>query len=178
MLIEVNSRAISVRPIDPRADEEVALVAHRMRETLIEVLGEERGGTMYSMDWLVQRVRWHLDPGSVVGQVFVAETAAGDIVGHTIVRIEPDAHDDPPASDAGGQEIGLFSTTFVDPSVRRLGVATQLLDAGERWMRERGMPLSVTYTDADNVKLQRLYIRHGYTLSEMPEHFVKLTKRL
>ena len=158
-----------IRPIEPESREEVMLVAQRMRETLMEVLGEERGHSMYSMDWLKQRVLWHLDPANVVGQVFVAESRAGDIVGHTIVRLDHDDND---------QEIGLFSTTFVEPTSRRFGVATLLLQQGEAWMRQHNMPEAVTYTDQDNVKLQNLYIRHGYTMSDMPQEFVKLAKLL
>ena len=34
------------------ADDEVALVARRMRLTLMEVIGDEEGQAMYSMEWL------------------------------------------------------------------------------------------------------------------------------
>ena len=53
---------LKIREIDPTSKEEISLVASRMRETLIEVLGEERGTALYSMDWLRNRVLWHLDP--------------------------------------------------------------------------------------------------------------------
>lgn len=62
-----------------------------MRQTL-EVLGEEKGGNMYRMDWPIQRVLWHVDPSQCVGQVFLSEDRDGRITGHTIVRIERD-HD-------------------------------------------------------------------------------------
>lgn len=158
-----------IRPINPDSTDEIALVAARMRQTLSEVLGAERGESMYSMAWLIARVQWHLDPDSVVGQVFLAENAAGDVVGHTIVRLEPDGS-------AG--TIGLFSTTYVAPGARRQGVATLLLRQGEQWMRSHGMTEAVTYTDQDNVKLQHLYRDHGYRLTPMPDAFVKLSKTL
>ena len=41
-----------IRAIDPQSRAEVELVASRMRQTLVEVLGEEVGGNMYTMDWL------------------------------------------------------------------------------------------------------------------------------
>lgn len=158
-----------IRPINPDSTDEITLVAARMRQTLCEVLGVARGESMYSMAWLIGRMRWHLDPDSVIGQVFLAENAAGDIVGHTIVRLEPVESDG---------TIGLFSTTYVAPDARRQGVAARLLRQGEQWMRDHGMAQAVTYTDQDNVKLQTLYRRHGYRMTPMPDAFVKLSKPL
>ena len=163
------SSQIRIRDIDSSSQEEIHLVAERMRQTLIEVLGEEVGGNMYPMDWLVQRVQFHLDPQQCTGRVFVSEDAEGHITGHTIVRLEPD--------EAEGQ-IGLFSTTYIEPTSRRLGVAAELLRTGENWMREQGMKKAVTYTDVDNTPLQELYLGQGYKLSEMPNNFVALSKQL
>ena len=102
---------------------------------------------MYSMDWLRQRVLWHLDPTEVIGQVFVAVNAQEGIVGHSIVRLE---------IEVGGDDfintVGLFSTTYVEPASRQFGVATLLLERGEQWMLEQEMTEAVTYTDANNVK--------------------------
>jgi len=156
-----------VRPIDPGADAEIAIVARRMRATLVEVLGAERGGAMYDMDWLRQRVRWHLDPASCTGQVFVAEDAAGRIVGHTIVRVEA----------ADGAPFGLFSTTYVAPEARRASVATRLLERGEAWMRERGLGAAETWTDPGNAKLIRLFEGRGYALTPAGE-MVRLSRPL
>jgi GNAT superfamily N-acetyltransferase len=152
-----------IRPIDAANVAEIQLVAQRMRQTLIEVLGEARGSAMYSLTWLEQRVRWHLDSHETVGEVFLAETLDGAIVGHTIVRVDKD--------DAGAP-IGLFSTIYVDPAFRNGGVAKQLLTCGEAWMVRRALPRAVTYTDADNIKLQNLFIARGYIMKEMPDDFV------
>ena len=160
---------IRIREINQEAPAEIQLVAERMRRTLIEVLGEEAGGNMYTMDWLIQRVRFHLDSQQSTGRVFVSEGADGRITGHTIVRLEPD--------EVEGQ-IGLFSTTYVEPESRRFGIAAELLKTGENWMREQGMKKAVTYTDVDNAALQKLYLEQGYELSEMPNNFVALSKRL
>lgn len=158
-----------IREIDPHSPAEVEIVAARMRETLVEVLGEETGRSMYTMDWLIQRVRWHLDPNASTGAVFLSENGEGQVTGHTIVRID---------ADEAGKTIGLFSTTFVEPGSRNRGVARGLLARGERWMIERGMTEAVTYTDQDNAKLQKLYIGAGYALSAAPKGFVKLSKPL
>ncbi len=82
---EARIDANRIRAIDPQSPAEVELVASRMRQTLVEVLGEEVGGNMYTMDWLIQRVLWHLDPNQCVGQVFLSEDSEGHITGHTKV---------------------------------------------------------------------------------------------
>ena len=157
-----------IRPIGVADKAEIELVARRMRDTLAEVLGPDRGDSMYSHTWLVERVLWHLDPDNR-GQVFVARSGDDEVTGHTIVRVD---------LDADGSEIGLFSTTYVHPDARRSGVAAALLQEGEAWMRARGLQVAVTYTDPENTKLQTLYQRAGYTLAPMPKGFVSLTKRL
>lgn len=159
-----------IRPIDPDSAAEIRLVASRMRETLIEVLGEDRGGSMYSLEWLEQRVRWHLDASAVTGAVFLAQDDTGAILGHTIVRLE--------TGESAHATVGLFATTYVHPDARRDGVASALLQHGERWLREHGMTEALTYTDKDNSKLQQLYTQHGYTLYPAPDDFVRLAKAL
>ena len=163
-----------IRDIDPASTAEVELVARRMRETLVEVEGPERGSTMYTMDWLVARVRWHLDGKSCRGRVLVAELPGKEIAGHTIIRVEP----------AESGSFGLVSTTYVDPAHRRTGLASAFLDRSERWFREEGMPSCCTWTSGTNEKLIALYERHGYAITESGANditgtvMVKLSKRL
>ncbi|MEQ1516518.1 MAG: GNAT family N-acetyltransferase [Usitatibacteraceae bacterium] len=166
---------IRIRPIDPQSAEEIAIVAQRMRETLIEVEGEETGTALYTIDWLKDRVKWHLNPQMCTGQVFLSENAQGHITGHTIVRVEVDE---------AGNEFGLFSTTFVEPTFRKQAVASRLTVQGEEWMRAREMTLSATWTSATNTKLIRLYTKHGYQIDQRHTHevtqtqMVRLAKRL
>jgi GNAT superfamily N-acetyltransferase len=140
-----------------------------MRETLVEVLGAERGRALYTMDWLRARVLWHLDPAESTAQVFLAEAPDRRITGHTIVRID---------ADDAGEPIGLFSTTYVEPASRRLAIATRLLLRGEAWMAEHGMAVAVTDTSATNVKLIHLYEKHGYAIVETCADMVRLAKAL
>lgn len=160
-----------IRPLDPAAHEEVALVAERMRLTLVEVLGEETGAGMYTHEWLEDRVLEHLDPARLHGQVFVAVEPGGAIAGHTIVRIE---------KDDGGRAFGVFSTTYVTPDSRRTGVADALLDRGEDWMREQRVTVAQTWTSDTNAPLLALYRKHGYALTlRVPEKkMVVLSKAL
>lgn len=160
---------IRIRVVDAASSAEIELVATRMRETLVEVLGEERGSSMYSLDWLVARARFHLDASACTGQIFVSESELGRITGHTIVRVE---------TDPDGVRFGLFSTTYVEPAARRTGVAGNLLRRGEQWMIGHGLGQSKTYTDPRNRPLIELFRRHGYALAHGGDEFALLSKQL
>lgn len=97
------------REINSESHDEIALVASRMRQTLVEVLGEEKGTALYSMDWLLNRVRWHLDPNQTIGKIFLVEDNGTRILGQAIARIEYDENK---------AEFGYFSTVFVEPGSR------------------------------------------------------------
>jgi len=159
----------AIRPLDPAREDEIDLVARRMRQTLEEVLGEARGREVYSLDWLRDRVRFHLDPARSTGAVFLAERG-GVVVGHTIVRVEQEA------GDPG--VFGLFSTTWVAPEARRQGVANTLLERGEAWMRERALPRAATYTSTTNAPLIRLYEARSYRVGVRAEGMLELTRPL
>ena len=154
--------ADEIRPLDVTSTEEIALVAERMRRTLLEVVGDDQG---YSLEWLVDRVRWHLDATRCRGQVLLATDALGRICGHTMVRVEE-------------ERVGLFSTTYLEPAARRRGLAMRLLQVGEEWMRSQGMQEARTYTHPDNHKLIQLYTGRGYALEPVNQSFVKLSKDL
>lgn len=161
---------VHVRTIDPDASAEIELVATRMRETLIEVLGEERGASMYTMEWLRDRVRFHLGRTRSTGEVFVAEGEGGQgILGHVIVRIDRDDNLVP---------IGLFSTIYVQPDARRSGIASKLVSVAERWIDGRSLARAMTYTSDTNVRLMRLFEKHGYHVSARfaAEEMVRLEK--
>ena len=154
-----------IRTIRAAETDTIALVAARMRLTLMEVVGEEEGAAMYSLEWLVDRVHFHLDPARSTGAVFVSEDDVGAILGHTIVRVE---------ADEAGAPVGLFSTTYVDPASRLLGIADQLLEVGEAWFRAQGLPAAMTHTSAKNDKLIRLYQKRGYRIVAEHPPFVRL----
>jgi ribosomal protein S18 acetylase RimI-like enzyme len=156
MTKQVRRSSHRVRRIDPESSREILLVAERMRETLVEVLGEQEGRSMYTLDWLKERVLFHLDPTKSTAQVFLSENAEGEITGHAIVRIEEE----------GGTRIGLFSTTYVAPHFRRQAIASDLILEGEAWMISHGLSVAVTYTSDSNTKLINLYSNHGYQITE------------
>ncbi|MEO8385262.1 MAG: GNAT family N-acetyltransferase [Betaproteobacteria bacterium] len=164
---------MSIREINAASATEVALVAQRMRQTLIEVEGEAVGTALYSLEWLQQRVRWHLDPDTCTGAVFLAVGKDEKILGHTIVRVELE---DP------NRRFGLFATTYIEPAVRRQTVASRLLIHGEQWMKRLLLSETATWTSGTNLKLIRLYAKHGYVVTQNHTHettgtlMVKLTK--
>lgn len=154
-----------IRELDPDSDIEIDLVATRMRLTLMEVIDPVQGDAMYTLDWLRDRVRFHLDP-SRQAAVFVACADDGTIIGHTIVRaqVEEDG------------EFGLFSTTYVVPEARRGGIAQSLLQRGELWMLLQGMLRAATYTSKSNDKLIRLYESRGYAIDLRSDEMVRLSR--
>jgi len=163
-----------IRPLNPDSDQELTLVASWMRQTLIEVEGQEFADTMYSVEWLKARILWHLDLSQCQGQVFLIENETGVIVGHTIVRIEIIEN---------GISEGLFSTSYIDPGYRQQGFAGALLCQGEAWMRAQSQKVATTWTAASNIKLIKLYEKHGYAIVQRHLHevsrswMVKLSKQ-
>jgi GNAT superfamily N-acetyltransferase len=159
---------IAVRPIDPANSEHITLVAERMRATLVEVIGPE-GHSMYTLDWLRDRVRHHLRPEECIGNVFLAQDVTGEVIGHTIVRIE-DASSATP--------LGLISTIYVLPSIRRFGVARALLDAAELWLAGEHAATFATDTSETNLPLIRLMEKRGYqiTLRSAEKRMVRLSR--
>jgi len=131
----------------------------------MEVLGDEEGESLYTMEWLEHRVRFHLDPTRCLGQIFLCSGPEGQRLGYTIVRREEPT-------------LGLFSTTYVEQPWRRHGVARELLQQGEDWMRQLGLQRAATYTAEDNVKLHQLYLSQGYQLVPGENGFVQLIKVL
>ncbi len=163
-----------LRDLAPTSAADVEWVARGMHLTLIEVEGA-KGGAAYPLAWTRQRLRELLDPARHVAHVFLAVAPADPsaITGHTIVRINamPD-----------GRRYGLVSTTWVDPAHRRAGIADALLDRGEAWIRAQGMSEAATWTSAANLRLIRLYEKHGYAVTETGANdgtmMVRLTKAL
>lgn len=158
-----------IREINPESKEEVKLVASRMRQTLVDVLGDERGESMYTMEWLVDRVLWHLDPKKTKAKVFLATGDKDHIVGQAIVRLE---------SDTADSNYGYFSTIYVEPSSRGQGVATRLVETVEKWLLKNGIETVIYNTASDNSRLIGLFQFLGYHLFETHDDMVQLKKEI
>lgn len=159
---------IRIREINSQNRMEIELVAERMRETLREVLGAERGTDYYTMEWLINRVLFHLDPAQCQAKVFVADWK-DEMIGHCIVRTEQDDR---------GIPYGLFSTTYVLPEHRQQGLAAKFLQTGEAWFRSLGLQLAATNTGRHNSKLINLYKKYGYEVIYTNEEMLQLSKSI
>lgn len=144
-----------VRRISEADEPLVAVVAADMRTTLVEVLGAERGGALYTDEWLRDRVRAHLDPRRLDGALFLADDLAGLRRGQLLARSERD----------GGRPIGLIATVFVAADWRGRGVASALFDAGEAWLRSRGCDETAYDTAEDHAAMAALLAGRGYEVS-------------
>ncbi len=160
---------IKIRELDPHRESEIYLVASRMRQTLSEVLGEEKGMALYTMDWLVNRVQWHLDARQTTAKIFLLENAGSEIVGHAIARIERGEDD---------EAYGYFSTVYIEPTSRNQKLASALLNHVEKWLRNMQMPKVIYNTAENHEKLIRLFGHHGYQITHRESEMVQLTKRL
>jgi GNAT superfamily N-acetyltransferase len=168
-------RRLLIRPIAPECAAELELVAGWMQATLTEVEGQENAARLHSLEWIRERLRWHLDNPEVCARVLLATIGEGKIIGHIILRRE---------HDPDGSGYGLISTIYILPDYRRLGIADRLLMAGEAWFVGLGLGRSSTWTSATNPKLIRLCEKHGYAVTDQARHevtgtlMVSLTRRL
>lgn len=157
---------MKIREIDPQSETEIKLVAQRMRQTLVEVLGQQQGEAMYSMDWLIDRVRGHLDSNNTEGRIFLSENEDGEIIGHAIARIDH------------GSKFGYFSTIFVEPKARNNGIAHSLVNHVESWISGRCMPKIVYNTSEKHTAILNLFKSMGYEITHSESAMVQLTKVL
>jgi len=62
---------------------------------------------------------------------------------------------------------GTFYTTcemFVIPTMRRRGIAAQLIERFERWLTERGQDIACISITPHNSAMLKLLVREGYTI--------------
>jgi len=147
---------------DLAGEDEIAFAASRMRSTLVEVLGVERGVSMYSLNWLRERARFHMGPERIA-KVLVEH---GMIVGHALARV--DSPDD--------TQFGLFSTIYVAPDYRGRGAATKLIEHVEDWFAGLGIEHVVYNTGAHHELVIGMFERRGYFITARADERVALTK--
>lgn len=166
--MKASNNIFLIREINPDSKHEIDKVAQNMRATLVDVMGEERGQSFYSMEWLLARVRWHLDRQQTNAKIFLAEEKLHGIVGQAIVRIE---------QDESQNSYGYFSTIYVDPNFRRQGLGSQLIKSVEAWLSLQEISLVVYNTAATNSGLLNLFEREGYKIHLHHGDMVQLQKK-
>lgn len=167
-MIKERRKSLRIRNLNPKVKSEIRLVARRMRQTLVEVMGEKQGTDYYTMDWLVQRVKWHLAKAPNQARIFLAEKN-GKIVGHAIARIERGKQ---------GVKFGYFSTIFVESGMRRRGVAKALMNEVESWLIETKLRRVVYNTALDHKAILPLFKKSGYRIVLKTKTMVQLSKPL
>jgi ribosomal protein S18 acetylase RimI-like enzyme len=87
-------------------------------------------------------------------QFFVARSASGAAVGfaHLLFSLET----------LSLSPIGILEDIYVDEAARGAGIGGALLDAAQRFARERGLRRLTLSTAHQNRIAQRLYLAHGY----------------
>ena len=93
-------------------------------------------------------------------QFVVAATEAGEIAGHAIYFLRPP---DPHAPTQAAPSGYLF-TLYVDPSHRKRGVASSLMNHMISWLEARGAALIEAHTHVTNAPLIGLATRHGFAI--------------
>jgi ribosomal protein S18 acetylase RimI-like enzyme len=96
--------------------------------------------------------------------VLVLVAADGDrVVGYLYAAVEPASWEEL------REEAGFIHDVAVEPSARRSGVATSLIDAAVAWFRARGTARVVLWTAHANEKAQALFEHLGFrrTMIEM-----------
>lgn len=100
--------------------------------------------------------RYLTDPDRLV----LTASASGRIVGYAmLVQADPASPANP-----GGSEVEL-SKIYLLPSQHRSGVAAELLTAGIGWATGRGARAVWLGVNRNNLRAQRFYRRHGFTVS-------------
>lgn len=99
-----------------------------------------------------------------LGQLWVAEQGDGVLAG--VIAITTDQ---PPEYAQAGWDIRQPAIVphrlAVDPAYRGTGIASALMQQAEVTARERGIPLLRVDTGAQNVVVQRMFLKLGYTLA-------------
>ena len=145
---------LRIRRLAPSEDAAIALVARRMRATLVELLGASAGQSLYSPAWLEKRARSHLTALDPTRAVLVAELDDA-IVGHVMTRLEREEN----------RYYGLVATVYVCKALRRKGIASALWAAAEQELRAHGAAAMATNTATDNDALRAMLERRGYAVA-------------
>jgi ribosomal protein S18 acetylase RimI-like enzyme len=85
--------------------------------------------------------------------VLIAEAADGTPLGFISLKV---------AGDVGGAERGRVADLAVRDDARRMGVGQALMQAGEAWARERGLPVLSLDVWSTNQPAQAFYQALGY----------------
>lgn len=160
---------LRIRPLDSTSTEEIALIADRMKKTLVDVMGEEKGSSYYPDDFFLERLKWHIDLKDHC-ELLVCELGQ-QIVAHAIVRVEND-------EEIHHKPFSYFSTIYTAPEWRRRGLARQLIEKVHEWSLKKSLD-KITYSTAKNHHgLISLFEEFGYNIIVETDEMVRMAKEL
>jgi GNAT superfamily N-acetyltransferase len=95
--------------------------------------------------------------------VFVAERAAGPLVGYVYAGLEPQSWKEL------REPAGFVHDIVVEEAAQGHGIAVGLMKAAIEWLRDRGAPRVLLWTAPQNAPAQRVFERLGFrrTMIEM-----------
>jgi len=152
-----------IRDIQKELPQEVDLVVHRCMHTVLETIPEFQGDAELALKTFPnftfeQMKKMILDSLEKPNhRILVAVDNEQKVHGHAIFSHKMDEQ---------GTSYGFCFSRFVDPEHRRKGLAERLLQAAEQWWKENGAQYAVASTHVTNHKLQGLFLKNGYTMSE------------
>jgi GNAT superfamily N-acetyltransferase len=116
-------------------------------------LAELSGQLGYPLDAAAMRVRLQRVREAGNGEVFVAVTTAGAVVGWTHV-VKREQLEDAPFAELSG--------LIVDASARNAGLGALLLQSAERWASDNGLARLRVRSNVVRERAHRFYLRAGY----------------
>ena len=148
-----NAYAFAIKPVRSADADDVAIVAARAFADYrghyhADPLFDPRAATDGYADW----ARRSCEDESVADAVFAAY-ADGAIAGFITLKRR------------GAEEVEIL-LNGVDPALAGRGVYASLLARALDWAVDSGAARCVVSTQLDNVRVQRSWVRHGFTLTE------------
>ncbi len=150
-----------IREIDKESFKELKLVTERCMETVLETIPEFQGDTTiakeslsnFSFEQMSNMIQKDFtDPNK---RIMVA-VAGDELIGHAIYSVKKD--DD-------NVLYGFCYSRYVEPSYRRQGVASMLMENAIEWFRQEKVSYLYAQTHITNIKLQGLFKKFGFVLS-------------
>jgi ribosomal protein S18 acetylase RimI-like enzyme len=163
MSVPISYRLRVYRPEDLRRLQEITAVT--FGPVSIDHNMEQRFGSFGSGDWRARKVAAIADDCRLQPDgVFVAEDAAGTVVGYVTCRLQQ----------ASG--IGWIPNLAVDPAHQGRGLGQALLERALEYLRASGMEIAKIETLEQNPVGQKLYPRLGFVEVARQIHFAMRLK--
>ncbi len=169
-----------IRSIDKQSDSELSLVTKRSMETVLETIPEFKNSediarkafSNFSFNEMREMIKKDFDNKNHMLLLAISKETK-DILGHAIFSIKIDDNE---------RKYGFCFSRYVIPEVRKHGIASELLKEQEVFWKNNHAEYIIAQTHHKNVKLQNLFLKHGYQMIGPKEgnhyHYFELIKEL